>query len=43
MILDRNPSSGRNGASHRMYFDTPPLKGNCLGTIGSDWKRTENV
>jgi hypothetical protein len=21
------------GAAHRLYLDTPPLKGNCLGSL----------
>ena len=37
-----NPFRRRNscpveaiGASHRVYFDTPPLKGNCRDTLVS--------
>jgi hypothetical protein len=32
MILPLNPWREENHASHGLYLDTPPLKGNCTGT-----------
>ena len=32
MILHQNPWQGHDGAPHRNNFDTPPLKGCCIGT-----------
>jgi len=33
----RSSTSIPFGASHRLYFDTPPLKGNCPDTLVSQW------
>jgi hypothetical protein len=30
------------GASHRVYFDTPPLKGSCMATLVAIWRLIEN-
>ena len=30
-----------DGAAHRLYFDTPPLKGNCPDTLVSQQIPTE--
>ena len=32
MILHLNPWQYRDGASHRVYLDTPPLTGSCRYT-----------
>jgi len=32
MILRQHPWQYQSGASHRMHFDTPPLKGSCRYT-----------
>jgi hypothetical protein len=32
----------KNGASHRVNFDTPPLIGSCLGSFGTDCVSYDN-
>jgi hypothetical protein len=31
------------GAAHRVYFDTPPLKGRCRAPFGAIWRGAEFV
>lgn len=33
MILHLHPYQYQSGAAHRMYFDTPPLRGWCRCTM----------
>lgn len=42
VIPHSNPGWSNDGAAHRVNCDTPPLKGNCLDTLGSNWKRARN-
>jgi hypothetical protein len=32
MILHLHPCQYQSGAAHRVYFDTPPLRGSCRYT-----------
>jgi TrbC/VIRB2 pilin len=41
IVIGGYPWRSKYGASHRMYFDTPPLKGYCQGTLVTRCERCQ--
>jgi hypothetical protein len=37
-VSSRMAASIPFGAAHRVYFDTPPLKGRCLAPFSAHWR-----